>query len=310
MSSVPFNYETVNWYTGNSPQPSELHLLHNQSSVLFQRLLLQDAMSVFKWNVPESWELNYMLYTLYCNGYVAIINTDRFGVIPQHCGLFGRGVFYQPTHVTIANPLLNGIVRPQIGKECTLIRLQPDYRGVIDLVNSYAGHMALAYQTLTTNLVNSKLSYVFGVTTPQQQQSFKKMMDKINEGESAVFVDKSLFNADGSTNWQTFTADLKHNFIAPQLLEIISNLRDKFAMEIGIPNANNPKKERMIVDEVNANNVATYSKCSQWLDSLKKGCEQANEMFKLSLSVDWRVKPELEGGDVSRETLDTGDVSV
>ena len=74
-------------------------------SRFFQKYLLQKAISVFKWKLPENWSADYFLYTLYMWGYVAIINTDKFGVIPQGCGLRGFDVFYRPTHAVIANPL-------------------------------------------------------------------------------------------------------------------------------------------------------------------------------------------------------------
>ena len=56
-------------------------------------------------------------------------------------------------------------------------------------------------------------------------------------------------------------------------------------------NANTDKRERLVTDEVNANNVETYSKCSLWLESLQESCEKANNMFGLDLWVDWRKIP-------------------
>jgi hypothetical protein len=59
----------------------------------------------------------------------------------------------------------------------------------------------------------------------------------------------------------------------------------------------------MIVDEVNANNVETYSKCALWLEQLKESCDRANTMFPgLNLSVDWRVPPETSTPEPATET--------
>ena len=68
-----------------------------------------------------------------------------------------------------------------------------------------------------------------------------------------------------------------------------------FDTEIGIPNANTDKRERLITDEVNANNVETYSKCSMWLENLQEACQKVNRMFGLSISVDWRDIPMMGG---------------
>ena len=72
-----------------------------------------------------------------------------------------------------------------------------------------------------------------------------------------------------------------------------------FDTDIGIPNSNTDKKERLIVDEVNSNNEETLSKCSLWLDHCKKGCDKINQMFgnylQTEISVDWRFKTDLTG---------------
>lgn len=149
-------------------------------------------MSVFEWDLPETWNKDYFLYVLYCWGYVAVINTDKFGVIPQGCGLKGYDVFYAPTHAVIANPLLSGILEPRIGTQCELMKLQPDFSGILDLVGHYAEQMALASQSVSVNLLNSKLSYVFTAKTKALAESLKKMYDQIASGEPAVVIDSRL----------------------------------------------------------------------------------------------------------------------
>ena len=52
-----------------------------------------------------------------------------------------------------------------------------------------------------------------------------------------------------------------------------------FCTEVGIPNANIDKKERLITDEVNANNVETSSRCEMWLEEIRKGLTKANEKY-------------------------------
>ena len=123
-------------------------------SNFYTRYLLQKAISAFEWeNIPKNWHRNYFLYTLFVFGYLAVVETDAFGVIPQHCGLYGYDVQYQPTHATIANPLLNGILNPRIGRECEIIRLTPDYGGIWDMVSFYADMLALSSEAAGVNLI-------------------------------------------------------------------------------------------------------------------------------------------------------------
>lgn len=265
-------------------------------SRFFQRYLLQKAFSVFKWNIPKAWSKDYLLHVLYCWGYLAIVNTDKFGVIPQACGLTGYDVFYRPTNAVIANPLLRGIVQPRIGKECVLLKLSPDYGGIMDLVQYYGSMMALTAQTAGVNLSNSKLSFVFSASNKAGSESFKEMFNKISNGELSVVVDKNLFTADGKPNWNSFTQNVSQNYIADKLFEDLRKLEQRFDTAIGIPNANTEKKERLITDEVNANNVETVSLCSLWLEELQSGCNAARDMFNIELSVDWRHNPNDNGG--------------
>lgn len=260
-------------------------------SKFFQRYLLQKVFSVFKWNIPAHWSKEYFLHVLYCWGYIAIVNTDLFGIIPQGCGLAGFDVFYRPTNAIITNPLLKGILQPRIGKECALLKLNHDYGGIMDLVEYYGGMMALTAQTAGANLTNSKLSYIFSAPTKAAAESFKTMHNKILDGELSVVVDKNLFNADGTPNWTSFTQNVGQNYIASQLFEDLRKLEQRFDTAIGIPNANTEKKERLITDEVNANNVETIALCELWLEELKRGCSEANSMFGINLSVDWRHNP-------------------
>lgn len=268
-----------------------VHVTDTELSRFFQRYLLQKAISVFKWKMPKTWSREYFLYTLYCYGYVAIINTDKFGVIPQACSLHGYGVFYQPTNALVTNPLLRGITSPRIDVECALVKLQPDYGNVFDLVSFYADMLALSAQTAGVNLFNSKLSYIFGAKNKAFAKSFAEMYDRISSGQPMVVVDKDLFNNDGSPNWREFQQNVGQNYIADRVLEDMRKWESMFDTDIGIPNANTSKKERLITDEVNANNVETASKCELWLDTILEGCEKAVQMFDIELSADWRYKP-------------------
>lgn len=308
MNSPPVFYDFANAYASYN-QPGTVH---SQNTILvryFRRYLIQKAISVFKWTLPESWARNYFLYVLYCWGYLAIINTDKFGVIPQQCGLRGYNVYYQPTNAIITNPLLRGIREPEIGTECVLLRLQPDYGGVMDLVNYYAEELALASDAISVNLLNSKLAYVFTAQNKSTAESFKKLYDEIASGNPAVVQDKNLLGDDGKPSWMPFAQNLAQTYIAGDLLQAMREIENQFCTDLGLPNANTSKKERLITDEVNANNVETYTRAAMWLEELQQGCKDASTMFGIDLSVDWRVDPTEEGGVQDEEqTVDTGAV--
>jgi hypothetical protein len=262
--------------------------------MFFKKYLLEKVMSVFEFELPEMWDKNYFLYSLFLNGYLAVVNTDKFGVICQHCGLRGYNIYYNPTHAIIVNPLLTGILEPKINTQCSLIRLQPDYSGVSDIVNYYADNMAMTAESCEMNIMNSKLSFLFAVRGKSQAESMKKILDNVMKGELGVFYDERLKMGSDNIPLDFFNNDLKKNFIAPELQDTLRRWEEMFCNEVGIPNTRSDKKERMIVDEVNSNNIECFTKVELWLETLKEGVEKTNRMFNLDLNVKLRHN---EGGE-------------
>lgn len=305
---IPFFADYINGATFSRLEPSQVHVANTFLYQYFRRYLLQKAVSVFRWELPKEWQRTLFLYSLYCDGHVAIVNTDSFGVIPQPCTLGGRGVQYQPTYVLIANPLLQGILQPRIGTQCAVIRIMPDYGGILDIINYYARQMALCSETLEINLLNSKLSYVFGVPKGGNRkaaaETLKRLFDQIMSGVPASFLDEELTDRNGKPTWQMFNQNVGQNFIAPDIQEQLRKLECEFAAQVGIPsNLATTKKERVNLAEVSANDVETAVGPSQWLELAREGLETANRLFSLQLSVDWRYAP-----NVRSDTEPAGDL--
>ena len=290
-TGVPVFYDHIN-VANSSFAPSEIHVTDTRLSWYFRRYLLQKAMSRFKWTMPAHWDQNYFLYVLYCWGFVAVVNTDKFGVIPQGCTLKGYNVMYQPRQVVIANPLMSGIMEPVIDEQCTLIKLAPDYGGIMDIVNFYGDMMALCAESAATNLINSKLAYVFTARNKAAAESFKKLYDNIAAGLPAVVQDKELLDDDGNPAWQAFSNNLRANFISPDILDELRTWEYAFDQKIGFRTANTEKRERLISDEVNAQAEEVASMAEMWLEELQRGVQKTRDMFLLSpdeFSVEWRM---------------------
>ena len=290
-----YDYDFINRYNAHI-KPSTVHAQENATAWYFRRYLIEKIISVFEFEgVPKTWSLNYFLYSLFIFGYVVVLRTDKFGVIPQggmNVSLFGYDVFYQPVAATVSNPLLAGITQPRIGVECELIKMQPDYGGCWDIVSYYADLLALASESLAVNITNSKLAYVFACQDKTVAESFKKMVDQINEGNPAVFADKKLFDDNGDPLWTTFQNNLKQNYVAGDMLNDMLKIDARFCTDIGIPNVNLAKKSGVTDNEVEANNVDTKSKASVWLETIQDSLKKVNEMFDLDISVKFRFDQE------------------
>lgn len=289
--NAPYTWQTINSVTW-AYSPSTLHTRNNELFSFFRKYLIQKLLSVFKFKLPEKWAENYFMYTLFLTGYIAVIETDKFGVIPQGCGLQGYNVMYQPTHAVISNPLLTGILTPQIDRQCALIKLMPDYSGVSDIVNYYADNMAMSAESLEMNIANAKMSYLFSARNKQGAESLKKILDQIQRGELGVFYDESLRrttpNSGTQDPWTVFNQDIRNSFVAPELMDCMRRWEELFCNDIGIGNVRSDKKERMIVAEAESNNEESRSKAELWLETIQKGCNKANELFGIDMGVEFR----------------------
>ena len=285
--------------------PSTIHTKDSRLFRYYQRYLFQKLMSVFEFrNLPDNWAVNYFYIVLFGYGFLAITKIDDLiGVVPQNCSLSGMDLFYQPKEVLIANPAFPGPIRRTIGLDCEIVKMMPDYGSAMDIVNFYADMLAISAETAATNTMNSKLSYILFAQNKAMAEGMKKMMDQVASGELAVVIDKNMLNDDGSPAWDTFTQDLRNNYIAGDILEDMKYWEDRFNTDIGIPNANTYKKERLIIDEVNSNNIDTRSKSDLWLATLKESLQKVNSMFSLDIQVDYRNNPS-EGPKIVQEAGD------
>jgi len=304
-SSGPYSYSYINAVNATI-SPSTIHVQDAYITRFFAKYLLQKAISIFKWKIPKTWDKDYFLYSLFCYGYIAIVKTDKYGVIPQHCTLSGFDIFYRPTNAMITNPLLTGIINPRIGKQCTLLKLQPDYGSITDLVNYYAGMMALSSETIITNLINSKLAYIGFADGKADAESIKAMLDGVISGEPAVIIDKRGNSQKDARKWEVFNMNLKQTYLVSELLADMKKFTNMFLTDIGVGNANTDKKERVVVAEIESNNEETTTMAELWLEQLQEKSAEATKMFNIEISVDWRVKPNEKGEKTGKDDAKGG----
>lgn len=293
MNNLPIYYQQENIITAGA-SPGILHCKNTELVNLFKRYLYQETVSTIKAEIPANWNRDYFLYTLFALGYIGIVNTNKYGVICQACGLYGYDIYYAPTNITVSNPLLSGILQPRIHVQCEVLKLTPDYCGVDDLITYYANKLALCAENVDVNLINSKLAYLFIAGNKSASATFKTLFDDIASGKPAVVVDKSLVNEDGTLGIELFNQHLKETYIASDVLEDMRKIKADFNTVIGIPNANTDKRERLISDEVNANNTETKARLDLWVESLNECADKANKMFNLNLRFESRYKEESE----------------
>lgn len=287
--TAPYSFDFLN-SVYSSVSPGAIHCSDTRAVKYFANYFLQRAISAFKFEgLPKWWDTNYFFTKLFLNGFLTVFNTDIYGVIPQECALGGLNVFYMPSFCIVANPLIKTPRELKIGIDCELIKLTRNFRGISDIITNYAQLAALAMQAVAVSLVNSKAPFISIVKDRAHSETVKKAYDAMSAGEPFIVVDKLV--ADPSENGTIFEKlEPGRNYITDKLLSDLRTIENRFDTEIGVPNANTDKRERMIVDEVNANNAETFAQSTVWLECLKESIENVNAMFNLNIKVNLRWK--------------------
>lgn len=245
--------------------------------------------------VPNEWDYDYMLTNLFIHGYIAITDTSA-GVVPLRCGITGIDIFDHPTRAIFANAVLGNFERNLYGDnpatDCALVKIQYDFMGVMPVVDRYAALLALCDNSIAVNLRNSKVAFIGLVSGKQQAATFEKLYRDIDGGKPAVYAKKG----DGLTTDDIYYNHVRETYIANDVQLLKQSIKNDFLTEVGLNNANTDKRERLIVDEVNANNDEVQANVQHWLDNIREGLRRANALFGLNLSVSLRKFDGKKGG--------------
>lgn len=309
---IPTSYDYKNIYNSRL-RPGTVHCKDTMLVWYFQRYLIQKIIYVFDFDgIPDNWDADYFRYCLFVLGHCEVIKTRTFGIIPQAGVLGGYNVFYRPKYSMIANPLLKGSIKADLGIDTESVRMQPDYGGAWDIVSYYADLMALCSEAIGVNLLNSKLAYVFASGNKADAESFKKLFDNIASGQPAQFADKQLFTEDGNPRWMMFNQNLKQTYISNDIFNTLLNINSEFNTLVGIPNVNISKASGVSESEVQANNTQTRTLAEGWLEEIRKSLQRVNDMFGLDLSVKMRFENQTirEGGADDGDNVDFGSVQM
>ena len=190
----------------------------------------------------------------------------------------------------------------KIGEQCEILTLTPDYRGIFDIIDYYAGKLALLSGAIDMSLINNKFAYLIGVKNKAAGEAIKTALDMINEGEPAVVLDKVLPNDSDSESepWQFLERkDLKSSYLTTDQLRDFQTILNEFDTEIGIPTIPYDKKERMVTNEADSKKYDAISKITTWVTCLNNSCDRINNMFNTKLSASIRFDDIMKEGEVN-----------
>lgn len=272
------NYFTVN--------PKNVEGLNNTSYFYYRNQLYLKIFSLFTFeNLPNTWDIDYLRDNLFRNGIMACVEKDGVNYCLS-CGYSGINVYNKPTKVMISNTVL-GTFERTIHEDCELLYinyLNGHFLSCERIVNRYALLLAQCDGSLNVNLINSRVAHVFIGESDAQIKSYKKMYDEISNGKPCTFI-KNSKNGTPLDNSKLDVLNVKNTYVANDILLTKRTIMNEFLTEIGINNANTNKRERLVTDEVNANDEETNALLMLWKDTMSQCFDRINAMFNTNIKV-------------------------
>lgn len=286
MRYEPMEYEKINRYNGTMSPTGTVQ--YDQTTAYFWRCLYHRLMSVVKFHIPQDWNYNYFQNVLFGIGYIGIIKTAEYGIIPQICTVSGYGLYLQPKRVLVAQPLVN--FTGTRGEDCEVIKLTPDWLGVLDIVDHYAYELATAYTSVNVSLINSRLGFLAYAKNKNAAETLKMIVEKLTSGEPVVITDKHVKDNEMGSDEPIFTTafDPAKNYITDKLLDDMASIINEFDREIGVPVIDD-KKERRIEAEVSSMVSDAGCRLDVWKTCLDESLRDVKKVFpELQLSYEIR----------------------
>lgn len=190
--------------------------------------------------------------------------------------------YYQPTIYTVANPALNLSKNYEIGVDCVYCKNDYDALGLVPLVSRYCGLMTENLLTVRLSDINMRMMNLLSAPDDNTLQSTKQYLKDLEEGKLGVVGETPFFEGLKLQSKGVGNGDYMIQFI-----ELQQYLKGSMYNELGI-NANfNMKREALSGQEVALNDDALMPLIDDMLKQRRAMCDELNEMFGLSVSVDY-----------------------
>lgn len=243
---------------------------------MYQRTLTELASNRFKWSgLPDSVNTRYLELTLFRFGLsVFFFDKDYAKFLCLQAGVNGMLNFQNdPTAFLITG---NGNYRTKKVSAKEAVPIWSNYLRIpdLDIVHVYSTKLAEIDRTIENNAKNTRRNKII-VSGENQRLSTQNVLRQIDEGQAAIPVA-------GPMGDMAFLQALDLG-VHPDHVLNLHILRTRIWNEcmglLGIENANQDKKERLVSAEVDANNDQTSMMRYVNLNERQNAADKINKMF-------------------------------
>lgn len=247
------------------------------------------AKSVFEWkNLPNEMNEAWIERFLFNEGKCVFFKDDLRGFMVASCCENGKLNYYEEP--TFIRPVLTNYEETKSyenGVDCFVIKNNDDSIPTRDSIMLYAYRLTDISRTIDINISAMKTPVLIA-GNKKQMLSLKQIYKQWNGFEPIIWGASEL----DLSSLQVLKTDAPVVFDKLQIEK--HHIWNECMTFLGINNANMDKRERLVDDEVQANNEQVEIFAQMMLKSRQFACEQINKLFGTNISVDYRNKPEIE----------------
>ena len=250
----------------------------------YVELLTEKANGMYIYSgLPDSLPSDQIELKLVLDGFCVVFNHPKFGLVTSGGGLSGIDKYYLPTNFVYAQPAL-GSGNLIIDKNCVVIYNssidQYTRSGLSEIIQRSARLLADIDSSISILTINTRATKLNVAANDSIAKTVNHAMQKIADGEIETINTQSLLDLYKTVDWNS---EQKQQEII-ELLNAKQQIMASFLSEIGVKNFTE-KKERLITDEVTADNQLLTINVEDMEDYRKKGIKEVNKMFGTSITV-------------------------
>ena len=274
-------FSSLNWLIGNKLPNMNIMTANDY----YDRLRLI-GLSLFEWEgLPESCNARFLEYALYTFGRAVFVNDPKLGFLTTKVTPSGQLNFYdEAVEYTAFGTGYNETFEKD---NCVFIRNNYLQRPTDNSVVLFASRLTEAERTIDVNIKAQKTPVL--IRCDEKDKLTMKNVYKDFEGNEPLILAGKALNIDGI---KVFKTDAP--FVADKLQNYKHQIWNEALTFFGINNANSDKRERLITDEVNANNEVISINAQTMLLTRLEACKLINKKYGLNVSVSMRSFDEQE----------------
>lgn len=268
--------------------------------LMLSRMLVELSMNRFKWEgMPEEVDLRWLEMNLLRNALCVFHKDEEY---EKYFAMQGSGsgpvnMLGNPTEfIVYGNQYYQKTLKAE---DCVPIWANytriPDH----DIIEIYSQRIAVMDRTIEINAKNARRSTIITVTE-NGRLTAENINDQVDDGKAVIKVAKGINLGE---MFQSF--DLGINPESVLNLDIVRGRQWNQVMTLlGVNNANQDKKERLVAAEVSGNDDMVAAIRATNLQSRQQACELINKKYNLDVSVDY-VSNEIADAMVTPELKNT-----